>query len=630
MMGGIHGGIGGAWRSGGGDLPEGKGRIYDHQVMTGLARYLAPFWFLVAVSVFFMIVYTGATVAIPWMIKEGIGNFVEKGDLAGLDRLAIAFAVLLVIHYLSNYIHQLFLAMVSLRVLRDLRANLFAHLQALSLSFYHRHQVGSIMSRAQNDVFQLEQFLSLLVLSLADLLSLTGIIAAMIVMNAPLAGMTLSVIPFMVIIMAVWQRYARRSFLRVRQAIAGVNVALQENISGVRTVQGLNRQDRNFNRFDELNAEHLEANLQAGRLSSALLPAVELFTAIALAIAIVVGGHMILRGTLNTRLEDTAILVAFALYIQRFFDPIRNLTMQYTQLQRAMTSGARIFELLAIEPEVKDAPSAMQLPAIQGAVRYEQVDFAYTPDKPVLHQIELSVEPGQVVALVGPTGAGKTTMVALLARFYEPVGGRITIDGHDLRDVARESLARQMGMVPQEPFLFSSTVLENIRYSHTEASRQDVEEAAKAAGAHEFIMELDGGYDAMLEERGGNLSVGQRQLLSFARALVADPRILILDEATASIDTETEQLIQRALQWLLTGRTALVIAHRLSTIRDADKIVVMEQGRIVETGTHDDLMARSGLYAKHYALHQGNGATNGAIPHAQDAKTTAHQVEPGD
>ena len=617
MFGGMHG-VGGGWRTGGGDLDDGRGRIYDHHVIIRLARYLAPFRLLIVVSVATMLVYTGATVAIPWLIKLGIDDYIKNKDLTSLNWLALVFGALLVVHYLSSYIHQLILANVSLRVLRNLRAALFSHLQALSLSFYHRNQVGSIMSRAQNDVFQLEQFLSLLVLSLADLLSLAGIVTAMIVMHPPLAGTTLSVIPVLVIIMAVWQAYARRSFLRVRRAISRVNSALQENISGVRAVQGLNRQDQNFDRFDELNTEHLEANLQAGRLSSALLPAVELFTSLALAAVVVVGGHMVLGGSL----QDVGILVAFALYIQRFFDPIRNLTMQYTQLQRAMTSGARIFELLDVEPEVKDKPSAPELPSIQGAVRYEHVGFAYTPGQPVLHDIDLSVEPGQVVALVGPTGAGKTTMVALLARFYDTVSGRITIDGHDLRDMTRDSLARQMGMVPQEPFLFSSSVLENIRYSHTDTSEQAVEQAARAVGAHEFISQLEGGYHAVLEERGGNLSVGERQLLSFARALVADPRILILDEATANIDTETEQLIQRALKRLLAGRTSLVIAHRLSTVRDAHKIVVMDRGQIIETGSHKDLLARGGLYA----LHQSNGASPiGAGLQDQGAETPAHE-----
>ncbi len=617
MGGGMHGGGGGgAWRSGGGDLDDGRGRIYDHQVITRLARFLGPFRLLLALSVGTMLIYTGATVAIPWFIKLGIDDFIKNKDLTGLNWLAIAFGGLLVFHYLSNYIHQLLLAKVSLRVLRNLRAVLFSHLQDLSLSFYHRHQVGSVMSRAQNDVFQLEQFLSLLVLSLADLLSLAGIVTAMVVMHPPLAGMTLSVIPVLVIIMAVWQAYARRSFLRVRRAIARVNSALQENISGVRAVQELNRQDQNFDQFDELNTEHLEANLQAGRLSSALLPAVELFTSLALATAVVVGGHMVLGGSL----QDVGILVAFALYIQRFFDPIRNLTMQYTQLQRAMTSGARIFELLDMEPEVKDKPSAPEMPTIQGGIRYEHVEFAYAPGHPVLRDIDLSVEPGQMVALVGPTGAGKTTMVALLARFYDTTSGRITVDGHDLRDVTRTSLARQMGMVPQEPFLFSSSVLENIRYNHTEASEEAVEQAARAVGAHEFISQLEGGYDAVLEERGGNLSVGERQLLSFARALVADPRILILDEATANIDTETEQLIQRALKRVLAGRTSLVIAHRLSTVRDAHKIVVMDQGRIVETGSHVELLARGGLYSRHYALHQSGGG-----PQVEGAQTAAHE-----
>ena len=330
------------------------------------------------------------------------------------------------------------------------------------------------------------------------------------------------------------------------------------------------------------------------------MPTVEVFMSFGLAAVIVFGGQMALEGTIAA-----GVLVQFALYIQRFFDPIRTLTMQFTQLQRAMASGARVFDLLDVEPELTDAPDAIELPTIEGAVRYENVSFAYDPARPVLHDINLEIEAGQTVALVGKTGAGKTTMAALLSRFFDVGAGRLTIDGHDVRDVTRASLAHQMGIVLQEPFQFSGTIRENIAYNHTEATDQDVERAARAVGIHDHIMSLPDGYETEMQERGANMSVGQRQLISFARALAADPRIIILDEATANVDTKTERMIQDAIGKLLHGRSAVVIAHRLSTIRNADKIIVMDLGRIVETGTHDELIALGGLYAKQYELHRG-------------------------
>jgi ABC-type multidrug transport system fused ATPase/permease subunit len=373
----------------------------------------------------------------------------------------------------------------------------------------------------------------------------------------------------------------------------------------------MNRQEKNLVNFDELNSNHLNTNLTAARLSATLMPTVEVFMSFGLAGAIVIGGMQVIDGS-----TGPGTVIAFTLWIQRFFDPIRTMTQQFTQLQRAMASGSRIFDLLDIEPDLTDFPDAIDMPPIKGAIRYDNVSFAYNAGKPVLEKINLSVGEGETVAIVGRTGAGKTTMAALLSRFFDVSEGSLAIDGHDLRGVTRNSLATQMGIVLQEPFQFSSTIRENIQYNHPDATEGDIVRAAKAVGIHNHIASLPEGYETMMEERGGNMSLGQRQLISFARALVANPRIIILDEATANVDTQTEQLIQEAIGTLLTGRTAVVIAHRLSTIRNADNIVVMEKGQIAEMGTHDELIALGGMYAKQYELHQVLALSN---VHREDA-----------
>ncbi len=596
----VNTGTGGGWMTRGqqGDIDEEGAKLYDQRVIIRLLGYLGPYKREVALSLAGVLVYTLATVAIPAIIAVGIDRYIQSGDLPGLNMLIGLFGLVLVVHYVSNYTHQVLLARVSQRLIYDLRRDLFAHLQRLPMSFHNRHKVGSIMSRAQNDVYQLQEFLDIVVLSVADLLSLGGIITIMLVTNWSLSLWAFITLPILIWVIWVWQRYARPAFLRVRIAISNVNASLAENLDGVRVVQSMNRQKKNLTAFDALNRRHLDTNLSAQRLSSSLMPAVEMFMSFSLAAAIIVGGRLVLGGALGV-----GQLTQFTLYIQRFFDPIRSLTQQFTQLQRAMASGARIFDLLDVDPDLFDAEDAEELPQITGAIRYHGVSFAYEPGKPVLTDINLDIEPGQTIALVGRTGAGKTTMAALISRFYDITGGSVSIDGRDVRAVTRRSLAQQMGIVLQDPFQFSGTLMENIRYNHPEASDEKVYEAAKAVGIHDHIMSLQDGYQSMMEERGGNMSLGQRQLVSFARALVADPRIIVLDEATASVDTQTEQLIQEAIGRLLQGRTAVVIAHRLSTIRNADKIVVMDKGRIVELGNHDELVALGGLYARQHELH---------------------------
>ena len=587
-----------------GALDEGEeelGKAYDHQVVTRFLGYIHPQRRLLLVSIATMLVYTFTTVAQPWIIKMGIDSVVDahnSGDVGNLPWIVALFSVNAVVNFAFHYVYLVSLAKMGQRVLFMLRTQLFQHLQRLSVSFFDRNEVGRIMSRAQNDVNQLQEFLTMVVVSLADALSLVGIVVALFILNPTLALITLTVIPVLAGIMIVWQRFAWATFMRVRRAISIVNGDLQENISGVRVVQSLNREPVNMARFDQLNYNHLDANLQASRLSSVLMPTVELLTAISIGLVVVIGGRMVIEGTLAV-----SAVVAFILYIQRFFEPVRALTMQYTGFQRAMTSGVHIFNLLDTPVQVKDAPDARELPSLRGDIRLEGVRFHYNPEVEVIKGIDLHVGAGETVALVGPTGAGKSTITALIARFYDVTEGRILLDGHDLRDVTRDSLARQMSMVLQEPFLFSGTIKENIRYNRPEAPDDAVEAAARVVGAHDFIAKQPQGYDTTLQERGQNLSLGQRQLLSFARALLADPRILVLDEATANVDSYTEAVIQQGLKEVLRDRTAIVIAHRLSTVRGAHRIVVIQDGQVAEQGTHGELMAQGGPYAQMYTTY---------------------------
>ena len=576
------------------------GSAYDHKVVMRLITYMAPYNRDAMAAIAAVLVYTVASVSIPLSLLFGIKWAVNEGEMWRLHMLGLAFLGVAVIYFAANYLQFVYMPKVGQGVLFSLRTHMFNHLQRLSPSFFHRTPVGRIMSRSQSDVLQLQETFELMVQSVADLLSLAGIVIVMLFIDWRLALVCMSVIPALFLVLGYWQRFARRSFMRIRRAIAIVNGEYNQNITGVRVVESLNRQEENLKHFDELNQEHLDANLQASRFSGGLQPIVETLTGISMGVVVVLGGTMVLDSAL-----DWGVMVAFAMWIQRFFEPIRNLTMQYSQLQRAMAAGVRIFEVIDLKPEVEDAPDAIEMPPINGEIKFEGVGFHYVPGVEVLQDINLEINPGENVALVGSTGAGKSTLVTLIHRFADVTEGKITVDGHDLREVTRKSLVSQMSMVLQDPYLFAGTVKENIRYRHEEASDEAIVDAARDVGAHDFIMALENGYDTELAERGANLSVGQRQLLSFARAIVGNPRILILDEATANIDTHTEILIQKALRRVLEDRTSIVIAHRLSTIRDADKIVVVNQGRVAEVGTHQELLEAGGVYARLHAVNYG-------------------------
>jgi ABC-type multidrug transport system fused ATPase/permease subunit len=601
--GGLGLGLGGGGMGGGhrGTLASGEYDLdhpFDWRLLGRLGRYLRPYGGRAVLSTALMVIHALANLLNPYLIGLAIDRSIARGDRAGLGVLCLVLLAVNVGMWAAQYGQVWLMSWVGQTLLYQLSRDMFIHLQSLSLTFYDRTEVGRIMSRLQSDVAVLENTLtSGLLAILGSLISLVGIVAAMVAMNAPLALLSFTVLPVMTAIALYWQRFAQRSFRRTRASVSVVNATLQEHITGVRVVQSLAREAQSTREFAAVNRTNLDSNLAASRISALILPLVEVVAAVAIALVVVAGGTMVAQGHLQV-----GVLVAFTLYINRFFDPIRDLSQQYNQLQRTAVATERIFELLDLPVEIRDRPGAPELPPIQGEVRFEHVGFAYTPDMPVLSDLSLHLPAGQTLAIVGPTGAGKSTIANLLLRFYDVQDGRITVDGYDVRAIAQQSLRRQVGMVLQEPFLFSGTVRHNIRIGRPEATNAEVEAAARAVGAHTTIMALEKGYETRIRERGNNLSPGQRQLISFARALLADPRILILDEATANLDGLTEQRLQQGLRRLLAGRTALVIAHRLSTIRDADIIAVLLAGQMVERGTHAELLDLGGHYARLHSM----------------------------
>ena len=567
------------------------GSHYDHSVILRLLDYVKPHKKLLSTTLLSLLLYTVTVVAIPWIIQSTIDNYVTPSRQATIILPLTIFFSVTFSQYLFNYLHLRSLAIITQMVLYGLRTKTFAHIQDLSIPFFDSNSTGKIMSRIQNDIQQLQEFLSILILSFADLLSLIGITIAMVIMHAKLAITTITIMPLLFVTIYVWQKYAKPEFLVVRYKLATLNSELQENISGIRLIQSLNRQNVNIDHFSDTNNEYLVSSLKATKIANILLPIVEVLTALGLGLVVIFGGQMISAGDVTT-----GVLIAFVLYIQRFFDPIRNLTMHYTQLQRAMASGSRIFNLLDQIPTVADPISPNIITNIKGRIEYRTVHFEYKANIPVLNGINLVIEPGEKVALVGPTGAGKTTIIKLLLRFYDVTGGNILVDQQNIRTLTRSSYTSHIGLVPQDPHIFSGSILDNIMYNTPYISLEDVKGIAKMLGAHDFIEQLPNGYLSVVGERGIELSSGHRQLISFTRAIAKNPKILILDEATSYIDTPTELLIQNALNSLLESRTSIIIAHRLSTVRYADRIVVVDQGNLVAQGTHDQLMLSSSLY----------------------------------
>ena len=570
------------------------GRAFDKWVITRFLRHLYPYKLRIFLGISAVLIYTLTQLSIPLIVRETIDDaLVENISNREVFHLLIGlFFCVVTINYAANHFMESIIGRTAQDLLFGLRRSMYEHLQRVSLSFMDKTEVGRLMSRLQGDVYALQEFLESSIFAVGDTVLLLGIVVVLLYLDPVLGALTLSIVPILFLVRIVWLPLARKAFLTAREENSATNGALAENVHGIRAIQELVREDLNFTLFEEKARSNLSAHLRASKFSNVIVPVVDTLTGGAMAIVIVVGGSMVLEKSL-----DIGVMVAFLFYVQRFFDPIRSLTLQYTTMQRAMASGQRIFEVTDVHIDVKDKLKAEDPSEIDGTIEFRNVTFGYEPETPILNNISFRVEPGEIVALVGPTGSGKTSTASLVKRFYDVWEGEIQIGGYDVRDIKQDTLARHIAMVLQEPFLFSATIAENISYAKSNATHEDIVSAAKTVGAHEFIMKLKDGYNTVLDQRGTNLSFGQRQLISFARALVIDAKILILDEATANVDSYTELKIQKALAQLLKGRTALVIAHRLGTIREANRIIVIRDGRICEQGNHKQLIASDGLYA---------------------------------
>lgn len=581
------------------DDDELLGKAYDSRLVKRLFTYITPYKNSLIVAVILMTISSLAGTAGPAIIGFAIDKGIRANSFDVLRFWTLVFLFTTIIEWLTNRARVRIMAFVGTKIVADVRSELFRHLHRLTLNFYSNYSVGRLMSRLIGDVGVLLDFVTWSITGLfRSVFNLVGIVVAMLLLNWQLALVAFAVMPLMIILTNYWRDRVRQAYRATRQRLALINGYLNESISGIRVTKSFTREERNFQHFDDLNLSFFDANIQATRLSALFFPGVDFIGSLATALVVGVGGWLVLGDALTA-----GTLVAVVLYVERFFDPIRELAQRYNTFQATMAASERLFELLDLEPDLVDAPGAIPLPQIRGEVEFKNVSFAYREEgRPVLKNINLLAKPGERIALVGETGAGKSTIIRLLSRFYDVTDGSLTIDGHDVREVTSDSLRQQLGIVLQDTFLFTGTVADNIRYGRLNATDEEVLAASKAVGAHDFISRMPDGYDSEVGENGSNLSVGQRQLVSFARALLADPRILILDEATSSVDTATERIIQRALDTLMEGRTSFVIAHRLSTIINADQIIVLDHGRIIEQGTHQELLARRGRYFNLYTM----------------------------
>ncbi len=575
--------------------PQEKAKNRGQTARRLLAEF-APYRSSLLFAFFLIVVGALAQAGGPWLVGRAIDENISKRDPNGLTVRMLELLGVYIVGSITSRSQTMLIGGIAQRLLAGLRERLFSHLQRLPLSYFDTRPVGDLMSRVLNDVDTLNTLFSQgLTQLLGSLFGLIGILVAMLALNVPLALASFTVIPAMLLTTAFFAARARAAFRRTRETVGDVTADIQEEIVGVREAQAFNRTQANIDRFRTRNAANRDANVQAVGITSAFSPSIDVLSTLATALVIGYGGWLTLRGNLTV-----GLLAAFLLYVQQFFRPIQLAASVYTQLQSALAGAERIYAILDETLEPADPPNIPTLEAARGKIEFDRVNFSYDSSRNVLTDVSFTVEPGQTLALVGSTGAGKTTIASLIPRFYDATGGSVRVDGRDVREVTRQSLRSNIAMVLQEAFLFSGTIGENIRYGKLSATQTEVETAARAANAHDFITALPQGYDTPLGEGGGNLSQGQRQLLSFARAVLADPRILILDEATANVDTRTEAIIQKALETLLAGRTSVVIAHRLSTVLSADLILVIEAGRIVERGTHAQLLEQNGRYADLY------------------------------